>query len=197
MFKCFSVFFYQFNTKCMVNKFFYSYLMADLSKFKCPFDASKFDKIVTRFPPEPSGFLHIGHIKASVINFYYAKMNKGEMILRFDDTNPSKENTNFVENIIADLKTLGISWNLISHTSDYFAKITEYMTSLIKQGIAYADSTPKDQMKQDRMKGIESIFRKATIEENLKNWEEMQKGTPEGQNGVLGLKLICIMLINA
>jgi glutamyl-tRNA synthetase len=77
-------------------------------------------KVVTRFPPEPSGFLHIGHVKAAMLNYHYAKIYEGKMILRFDDTNPMNEKIEFVENIIRDLKTLGIKPDQITHTSDYF-----------------------------------------------------------------------------
>ncbi len=76
--------------------------------------------MVTRFPPEPSGFLHIGHVKAAMLNYHYAKMYKGQMILRFDDTNPMNEKIEFVENIIRDLNTLEIHPDRVTHTSDYF-----------------------------------------------------------------------------
>jgi len=80
-------------------------------------------KVVTRFPPEPSGYLHIGHIKASMLNYHYAKMYKGQMILRFDDTNPITEKLEFVENILADLKTLDIYPDRVTYSSDYFGEI--------------------------------------------------------------------------
>jgi glutamyl-tRNA synthetase len=80
-------------------------------------------KVCTRFPPEPSGYLHIGHIKASMLNYHYAKMYQGTMILRFDDTNPTAEKIEFVENIIADLKTLHIVPDRVTFSSDYFEQI--------------------------------------------------------------------------
>ena len=99
-------------------------------------------KVVTRFPPEPSGYLHIGHCKAALLNFHYAKMYKGKMILRFDDTNPTKEKNEYVESIIADLKTLGVSYSDLTYTSDYFPKIFELLRELISKNLAYLHNTP-------------------------------------------------------
>jgi glutamyl-tRNA synthetase len=82
---------------------------------------------VTRFPPEPSGYLHIGHVKAAMLNYHYAKMYQGKMILRFDDTNPMNEKEEFVQNIIRDLKTLEIVADEITFTSDYFKQLEGYM----------------------------------------------------------------------
>lgn len=84
-------------------------------------------KVVTRFPPEPSGYMHIGHCKAALLNYHYAKMYKGEMILRFDDTNPTKEKNEFVEAIVEDLKTLGIQYSRLTYTSDYFPKLFDLL----------------------------------------------------------------------
>ena len=83
--------------------------------------------MVTRFPPEPSGYLHIGHVKAAMLNYHYAKMYEGKMILRFDDTNPMNEKIEFVENILRDLATLEIKPDRITYTSDYFDTTKEYM----------------------------------------------------------------------
>ena len=88
-------------------------------------------QVVTRFPPEPSGFLHIGHVKAAMLNYHYAKIYEGKMILRFDDTNPMNEKIEFVDNINRDLKTLDIVPDMVSHTSDYFDKIADYMKKMI------------------------------------------------------------------
>ena len=103
--------------------------------------------MVTRFPPEPSGYLHIGHVKAAMLNYHYAKMYDGQMILRFDDTNPLNEKIEFVENIIRDLDTLQIHGDRTTYTSDYFDQIKDYMEQLIKLGFAYADDTPSELMK--------------------------------------------------
>lgn len=81
---------------------------------------AEYGHVVTRFPPEPSGFLHIGHSKAALLNYYFAKKYNGKMLFRLDDTNPSKENPEFVENIKADLKRLGITYDSMSYTSDHF-----------------------------------------------------------------------------
>ena len=118
--------------------------------------------VVTRFPPEPSGYLHIGHVKAAMMNFHYARMWKGKMILRFDDTNPINEKVEFVENIQRDLKLLDIVPDQITYSSDHFDKMKECCETLIKKGLAYADDTPAEEMKEQRDEGIESKHRTNT-----------------------------------
>ena len=131
---------------------------------------------MNRFPPEPSGYLHIGHVKAAMLNYHYAKMYQGKMILRFDDTNPMNEKIEFVDNIIRDLSTLEIKPDRVTYTSDYFDQTRDYMEQLIKLGLAYADDTPADQMKAERDVGTESKYRTATVEENLKRFALMLEG---------------------
>lgn len=124
-------------------------------------------KVRTRFPPEPSGYLHIGHVKAALLNYHYAKMYQGEMILRFDDTNPSKEKHEFVESILEDLKTLGITWAKLTYTSDYIDTIIDYGKDLIKRNLAYVDNTDVETMRSQRMKKEESDCRQFTPEKNI------------------------------
>ncbi|KAK8333749.1 hypothetical protein V6Z11_A10G226800 [Gossypium hirsutum] len=126
-------------------------------------------KVRLRFAPEPSGFLHIGHAKAALLNQYFAQRYHGEVILRFDDTNPTKESNEFVENLIKDVETLGIKYQKITYTSDYFSKLMALAEKLIKEGKAYVDDTPCEQMQKERMDGIESKCRSNSIEENLKD----------------------------
>ena len=95
------------------------------------------DKLRFRFPPEPNGYLHIGHVKAAMLCYYCAKHFNGKMILRFDDTNPSKEKGEFLESIKTDLKRLEIVPDQVSYSSDHFPKLRELMTELIKKGKAY------------------------------------------------------------
>lgn len=133
-------------------------------------------KVVTRFPPEPSGYLHIGHIKASMLNYHYAKMYKGQMILRLDDTNPSNEKSEFVESMLTDLKTLHIVPDRVTYSSDYFKQIQDYCRKMIADGNAYADNTPMEQMQMEREKMIDSKARQNTVEQNLKYFEEMCTG---------------------
>ena len=97
-----------------------------------------------RFPPEPSGYLHIGHAKAALLNHYYARKYNGKMILRFDDTNPTNEKSEFTDNILLDLAKLGITPDVITHTSDYFQKLQDICSQMIKDGLAYVDDTPAD-----------------------------------------------------
>ena len=144
-------------------------------------------KVVTRFPPEPSGYLHIGHVKAAMLNYHYAKMYNGKMILRFDDTNPAKEKDEYVENIKKDLATLEIFPDSVTHTSDHFEILMKYMTDLIKEGQCYCDNTPVDQMRKERMDGIASKCRESTPEENLKIWELMSQSSPSAET-----KLYCV-----
>ena len=93
---------------------------SDYSKTKSVLKNAVDGEVVTRFPPEPSGYLHIGHVKAAMMNFHYSRMHHGKMILRFDDTNPMKEKIEFVDNIIRDLKTLEITPDRVTYSSDYF-----------------------------------------------------------------------------
>ena len=92
----------------------------DYSKTKCILKNAQMGQVVTRFPPEPSGYLHIGHVKAAMMNYHYSRMYGGKMILRFDDTNPMNEKVEFVENIMRDLKTLGIIPEQVTYSSDHF-----------------------------------------------------------------------------
>uniref|UniRef100_A0ACD5VNS8 Uncharacterized protein n=1 Tax=Avena sativa TaxID=4498 RepID=A0ACD5VNS8_AVESA len=141
---------------------------------------AKVGEVCVRFAPEPSGYLHIGHAKAALLNKYFAERYNGRLIVRFDDTNPSKESNEFVENVLKDIETLGVKYDVVTYTSDYFPKLMEMAESLIKQGKAYVDDTPKEQMRSERMDGVESKCRNSTVEENLLLWNEMVNGTKRG-----------------
>mmetsp|Transcript_31597 Transcript_31597/g.82458 ORF Transcript_31597/g.82458 Transcript_31597/m.82458 type:complete len:685 (-) Transcript_31597:53-2107(-) len=141
---------------------------------------AKEGQVCTRFPPEPSGFLHIGHAKAALLNNFYAKKYKGKLIVRFDDTNPTKEKVEFVDNILRDLKTLGVQHDVLSHTSDHFEDLLKRCEKMIKEGKAYVDDTVGEKMKEERMHGIDSVNRNNTVEKNLEMWKEMQEGTEHG-----------------
>ncbi|XP_051134196.1 glutamate--tRNA ligase, cytoplasmic-like [Andrographis paniculata] len=137
-------------------------------------------KVKLRFAPEPSGFLHIGHSKAALLNQYFADRYKGELIVRFDDTNPDKESNEFVDNLLKDIETLGIKYSTVTYTSDYFPQTMEMAEKLIKEGKAYVDDTPREKMQQERMEGIDSRCRNNSVEENLKLWKEMIAGSERG-----------------
>lgn len=137
--------------------------------------------VVTRFPPEPSGYLHIGHAKAALLNDFFAhKKYKGTMILRFDDTNPSKEKEEYQDSIMKDCELLGIKPDKVSYTSDYFQNLYERCVQAIKDGLAYTDNTPQEQMQKERMDRVESAHRNDSVEENLAHFEEMKAGSEEG-----------------
>ncbi|KAL1534973.1 glutamate--tRNA ligase [Salvia divinorum] len=137
-------------------------------------------KVKLRFAPEPSGYLHIGHSKAALLNQYFAERYKGQVIIRFDDTNPDKESSEFVDNLLKDIETLGIKYSAITYTSDHFPQIMEMAEKLIREGKAYVDDTPREKMQQERMDGIESRCRNNIVEENLKLWKEMITGSERG-----------------
>lgn len=111
------------------------------ASFSLGLEGAETGKVVTRFPPEPSGYLHIGHAKAAMLNQYFAQMYEGKLLIRFDDTNPTKERTEFEETILEDLALLDIRGDAISHTSDYFDQLYELAIKIIKDGKAYADDT--------------------------------------------------------
>ena len=117
---------------------------SDKGNMAIPLTGAEMGKVVTRFPPEPSGYLHIGHAKAALLNNYFAKSYNGKLIVRFDDTNPSKEKVEFEESINEDLRLLGIKADITVHTSDHFDRIYDYALQLIKKGLAYVDDTDTD-----------------------------------------------------
>jgi glutamyl/glutaminyl-tRNA synthetase len=132
-----------------------------------PLEGAVEGQVVTRFPPEPSGHLHIGHVKAIFLNKYYANRYKGKMLLRFDDTNPSKERTEYAEGIVEDLKHLGIVPDSVSHTSDSFELIMKYAIKITREGNAYMDDTTGERMSEQRMAGEESARREEPARLNL------------------------------
>ncbi|KAF2163534.1 hypothetical protein M409DRAFT_68454 [Zasmidium cellare ATCC 36951] len=146
--------------------------------------------VVTRFPPEPSGYLHIGHAKAALLNDYFAhKKYNGKMIVRFDDTNPSKEKQEFQDSILKDCELLGVKPDQVTYTSDYFQDLYERAVQMIKDGHAYADDTPQEQLQEERRNRIESQHRNDSVADNLAHFEEMKKGTEEGKRWFIRAKL--------
>lgn len=137
-------------------------------------------EIITRFPPEPNAYLHIGHARAIITNFEAARAFNGKTNLRFDDTNPTKERQEFVDAIIEDLKWLGYTPNQILYGSDYFDRTYEEAIKLIKKGLAYVDDLSQEEMSRMRDtnngEGIESPYRSRSVEENLELFENMKNG---------------------
>lgn len=146
-------------------------------------------KVVTRFPPEPSGFLHIGHAKAALLNDYFAKRYQGQLILRFDDTNTEKATQGFEDSIVQDLEKLGIKPDKREYTSDYFSQLLVVAEQFIKNEKAYVDPTPPAEMKTQRLKKEVNQYRSQPVEENLRLWKEMLNGTDEGNKCVLRAKI--------
>ncbi|CAI5760160.1 unnamed protein product [Candida verbasci] len=159
------------------------------ANFEIDLPGAEIGKVVTRFPPEPSGYLHIGHAKAAILNEYFAHAYKGKLIIRFDDTNPSKEKMEFQDSIIEDLELLGIKGDKITYSSDYFDEMYELAVKMIKDGNAYCDDTPVEQMRQERMDGVKSCRRDRSIEENLAIFQEMKEGSEIGLKHVLRAKI--------
>lgn len=155
--------------------------------------SGKHDEIVTRFPPEPNGYLHIGHAKSIVLNFDLADEFKGRTNLRFDDTNPLKEDVEFVESIKEDVQWLGFDWDGLFFASDYFDEMYNRAVLLIKKGLAYVEDLSPDEIREYRgtlkEPGKESPSRSRTIEENLDLFEKMKNGQFENGEKVLRAKI--------
>lgn len=154
----------------------------------------KYDGVVTRFPPEPNGFLHIGHVKSICLNFGVAKEFNGLCNLRFDDTNPTAEKQDYVNGIKADVEWLGFTWNGdVRYASHYFDQLYEWAVQLIKQGDAYVDFQTPEQIREHRggfgKPSVESPQRNATIEENLTRFEDMKNGKYQEGEAVLRAKI--------
>jgi tRNA synthetases class I (E and Q), catalytic domain len=146
-------------------------------------------RVVTRFPPEPSGYLHIGHAKAVLLNDYYARRYKGRLIVRFDDTNPSKEKEEYQLSIVQDLAALEVKPDLVSYTSDYFGAIYECAQQLINDGLAYMDDTPQEQMQTERQERKNSARRSQTQEEAMEFFKLMCSGSEEGSKWCLRARI--------
>ncbi|KAI0835238.1 glutamyl-tRNA synthetase [Hypoxylon sp. FL0890] len=146
--------------------------------------------VVTRFLPEPSGYLHIGHAKAALLSDYFGhEAYNGTLRLRLDDTNPSKEKEEYQDAIVEDLALMGIKPDVVTYTSDYFDHLYDTCLKLIKEGHAYADDTDVDTMREERGKGIASKRRDRTVEENLRIFDEMKNGTEEGLKNCIRAKI--------
>ncbi len=160
------------------NNFLEDIIEADLA-------GGKHKSIMTRFPPEPNGYLHIGHAKSICLNFGLAKKYGGATNLRFDDTNPVKEDTEYVDSIKEDIKWLGFEWANEFYASDYFDQLYEWAVALIKKGLAYVDDQSQEEIRLGRgtvtTPGKESPWRGRSVEENLRLFEQMKEGKyPDG-----------------
>ncbi len=155
--------------------------------------SKKHDNIITRFPPEPNGYLHIGHAKSIVLNFELADEFNGKTNLRFDDTNPTKEDTEYVESIKEDIKWLGFDWDDLYFASDYFEEMYNKAVLLIKKGLAFVCDLTPDQIREYRGSlkepGKESPYRNRTVEENLDLFDRMRKGEFKDGEKVLRAKI--------
>lgn len=153
----------------------------------------KYTSIITRFPPEPNGYLHIGHAKSITLNFSLAKKYGGSTNLRFDDTNPVTEETEYVDSIKEDIRWLGYEWANEFYASDYFEQLYEYAVDLIKKGLAYVDDSTPDEIAALKgtptEPGKDSPFRNRSIAENLKMFSDMRAGKYKDGEKVLRAKI--------
>lgn len=156
-------------------------------------ESGKHKQIVTRFPPEPNGYLHIGHAKSITLNFELADEFNGKTNLRFDDTNPVKEDTEYVESIKEDVKWLGFDWDALYFASDYFDEMYKRALVLIKKGKAFVCDLTAEEIREHRgtltKPGVESPYRNRTIEENLDLFERMRSGEFKDGEKVLRAKI--------
>ena len=136
-------------------------------------------RIQTRFPPEPNGYIHIGHAKAICMDFGVAERYGGVCNLRFDDTNPSKEDTEYVDSILNDIQWLGFKWGNVYYASDYFQQLWDFAVWMIKKGMAYIDEQTSEQIAQQKgtptTPGVASPYRDRPVEENLELFAKMNK----------------------
>lgn len=156
-------------------------------------ESGKHKSIITRFPPEPNGYLHIGHAKSICLNFGLAKEFEGRVNLRFDDTNPVKEDVEYVESIKEDVKWLGFEWDELHFASDYFEEMHNRAILLINKGLAYVDDLTADQIREYRgtltEPGKESPYRNRSVEENLDLFKRMTAGEFKDGEKVLRAKI--------
>ncbi|GAA6225930.1 bifunctional glutamate/proline--tRNA ligase-like [Lates japonicus] len=176
------------SKKAPMNKSNSNEKKQDVGKF-VELPGAEMGKVVVRFPPEASGYLHIGHAKAALLNQHYQVTFKGKLIMRFDDTNPEKEKEDFEKVILEDVAMLQIHPDQFTYTSDHFPTIMRFAEQLLSEGKAYIDNTPPEQMKQEREQRVESQCRNNTVEQNMKMWSEMKAGTEYGQTCCMRAKI--------
>ncbi|MDG6996504.1 MAG: glutamate--tRNA ligase [Nitrososphaerota archaeon] len=146
---------------------------------------AKIGEVVTRFPPEPNGYMHIGHAKAAIIGYDYSRRYKGKFILRFDDTNPAAEKKEYYSAFLESLNWLGITPDLVKNASDDLEKLYEQASNLIKRQKAYVCNCFQEKMRQNRSAGLACEHRSQTIEQNLGLWEQMIDGGDKTRSSVL------------
>lgn len=155
--------------------------------------SGKHKSVLTRFPPEPNGYLHIGHAKSICLNFGLAKKYGGKTNLRFDDTNPVKEDTEYVDSIMEDVKWLGFEWANVFYASDYFDQLYLWAVEMIKKGLAYVDDQSLEEIRKNRgtvtVSGTNSPYRDRSVEENLDLFERMKNGEFADGSKVLRAKI--------
>lgn len=152
------------------------------------------NRVLTRFPPEPNGYLHVGHVKSICLNFGLGEKYHGETNVRFDDTNPTKEDVEYVNSILYDVKWLGFHWKEpVHYASDYFPELYEYACKLIRMGLAYVDDQSSEEIHDTRgdleHPGVESPWRNRSVEENLRLFKEMKEGKYKDGEKVLRAKI--------
>ncbi|CAN9506862.1 unnamed protein product [Ophioblennius macclurei] len=174
--------------KVTLSKFSLEEKKQDVGKF-VDLPGAEMGKVVVRFPPEASGYLHIGHAKAALLNQHYQVTFKGKLIMRFDDTNPEKEKEDFEKVILEDVSMLQIHPDQFTYTSDHFPTIMKFAEQLLSEGKAYIDDTPPEQMKQEREQRVESKCRNNTVEQNMQMWMEMKAGSEAGQSCCMRAKM--------
>ena len=155
--------------------------------------SGKVDSVMTRFPPEPNGYLHLGHAKSLCINFGLAEKYGGKTNLRYDDTNPTKEDTEYVDAIKEDIRWMGFKWDKELYASDYFDQLYEWAEQLIREGLAYVDDQSQEEISKGRgtveTPGKESPYRNRSVEENLRLFREMKEGKYADGEKVLRAKI--------
>jgi len=156
-------------------------------------ESGKYKRILTRFPPEPNGYLHIGHAKSICLNFGLSRKYEGNTNLRFDDTNPITEDTEYVESIKEDISWLGFTWSNEYYSSDYFDELYSFAVKLINKGLAYVDDSTSEKIAADKgtptEPGKANEFRNRSVEENLRLFEEMKNGKYKDGEKVLRAKI--------
>ena len=174
------------DEEIMSSNFIHDFIDEDLKE-------GVYDHVQTRFPPEPNGYLHIGHAKSICLNFGLAKKYGGKTNIRFDDTNPTKEDVEYVDAIKEDIKWLGFEWANEFYASDYFEQLYTWAQELIKKGLAYVDDQSQEEIRLNRgtvsTPGKNSPWRDRSVEENLRLFEEMRQGRYKEGEKVLRAKI--------